>query len=171
MSEQTGSGKQEQDQIVSQYAAGIEELESALAGLSESDLDLCRQPGKWSIRQIVHHIADAEDIWQTGIKAALGNSGCTFNLNWYKNNNLCAGPLDYANRPVSQALELFKVCRRCVVELVTHLSDDWDRHLYFYRDRLPEPKKYSVVEILNWQILHLKRHLEQILETRKTHGR
>jgi uncharacterized damage-inducible protein DinB len=171
MSDQQESGKQEPEQIVSQYAVGAEELDTALAGLSESDLDLCRQPGKWSIRQIVHHIVDTEDIWKTGIKAAMGNSGCAFNFDWYIDNNICAGPLDYAHRPVSPAVEFFRASRRSVVELVTHLSDDWDRHLYFYRDTLPGPKEFSIIEILQWLILHLQMHLEQILETRKVHGK
>jgi hypothetical protein len=46
--------------IVARYASGTLAAEDALAGLTEADLDRTRAEGKWSIRQIVHHIADAE---------------------------------------------------------------------------------------------------------------
>ena len=56
-------------------------LEAAVAGLSENELDSPR--GGWSIRQIVDHIVDGDDLWKTCIKAALGNSEGQFSLLWY----------------------------------------------------------------------------------------
>ena len=70
-------------EIIAQFKSGPEQLEAALSNLSETDLDLCREKGKWSIRQIVHHIADAEDLWKMCIKAAAGNPGCTFDFSWF----------------------------------------------------------------------------------------
>jgi len=34
-------------------------------------------------RQIVHHIADGDDLWKTYIKIALGNEQAEFTLAWY----------------------------------------------------------------------------------------
>src|SRR5215469_18818286 len=42
------------------YARGPQELEAALAGLSEADLHLSRETGEWSIRAIVGHLAGTE---------------------------------------------------------------------------------------------------------------
>ena len=70
MSEQT----QSRDQIIARYAAGIEAVDEALAGLAEADLDLAREAGKWTIREIVHHIADAENLWELAVKSAAGYS-------------------------------------------------------------------------------------------------
>jgi len=36
-------------------------VSEALAGLSERDLDT-RLPGKWSVREIVHHLSDSEMV-------------------------------------------------------------------------------------------------------------
>ena len=56
------------------YADGPTQLEAVLMGLTESDLNLAQPGDSWTIRQIVHHLADGDDLWKTCIKAALGNS-------------------------------------------------------------------------------------------------
>ncbi|MBX6341716.1 MAG: VOC family protein, partial [Thermomicrobiaceae bacterium] len=48
------------EEIVALYAEGPAALERALAGLDGADLDLARAPGAWTIRQIVHHVADSD---------------------------------------------------------------------------------------------------------------
>ena len=117
----------EQENLMPTYEKGAEQLDVALEGLSESQLDLARAQGKWTIREIVHHIRDAEDVWQTIIKAALGNTGCTFDISWYIPDNKCAVQLDYANRPIHCAVELFKAARRYIADLVKHLPNTMER--------------------------------------------
>jgi hypothetical protein len=120
MSEQNG----EQEKSMGTYDAGPEQLDAVLKGLSESQLDLSRAEGKWTIREIVHHIGDAEDLWETVIKAALGNTGCTFDASWYIPGNKCAVPLDYANRPIDETVALFKSLRRFISDMVKHLPNE-----------------------------------------------
>ena len=62
------------------YADGPAQLEAVLSGLSEVDLDLAQTGDSWTMRQIVHHLADGDDIWKTCIKAALGNGEGLFSL-------------------------------------------------------------------------------------------
>jgi hypothetical protein len=69
--------------IIARYAAGPNQLETAIAGLSEGELDIAESDGTWTIRQIVHHIADGDDIWKVFIKRAIGNPGGKFDLQWY----------------------------------------------------------------------------------------
>ncbi len=157
------------EEAIAQYATGIEQLDKILTGLSEDDLNLDRGENSWSIRQIVHHISDAEDIWQSGIKAALANPGCTYDISWYRPNNQCDGPLLYDKRPIKYAIELFKAARRQVVGLLTHIPDAWDKTIIFSREDLPEKKEYSVSDIIRWQVPHLQIHLEQIHEIRDIH--
>ena len=66
--------------ILAQYADGPALLDSALAGLTETDFDLTLSVDSWSIRQIVHHLVDGDDIWKTCIKTALDNSDTLFSL-------------------------------------------------------------------------------------------
>jgi uncharacterized damage-inducible protein DinB len=62
-----------QTSVVARYAEGPAQLEQAIAGLQDADLDASPVQGGWTIRQIVHHIVDGDDLWKVGIKAALGN--------------------------------------------------------------------------------------------------
>jgi hypothetical protein len=162
---------QNPEELMAAYNAGPEQLEEALKGLSETQLDLSRTDGKWTIRQIVHHIVDAEDFWETIIKAALGNTGCTYDISWYIPDNICAGPLDYAHRPIRKAVQLFNAQRGFVADMVTHLPNAGERRVRVtplsaeYKDKI-----FTLNEMLNWQILHLDIHIKQILETREVHG-
>jgi uncharacterized damage-inducible protein DinB len=68
---------------IARFAAGPTQLEAAIAGLSEGELDRAEGDHTWTIRQLVHHIADGDDIWKGFIKRATGNPGGTFDLQWY----------------------------------------------------------------------------------------
>ena len=84
------------------YADGPAQLEALLMGLTESELDLAQTSDSWTIRQIVHHLADGDDLWKTCIKAALGNSEGSFSLQWYwdKPQTEWAENWKYANRSI-----------------------------------------------------------------------
>ena len=46
--------------LIVKYSNGHAEVEKALAGISETELDTPEAPGEWSPRQVVHHLADSE---------------------------------------------------------------------------------------------------------------
>ena len=68
----------DQDSIITRFREGPNLLDRTLAGVSEADLDTPPSQGGWTIRQIVHHLADGDDLWKTFIKAALGNGKHAF---------------------------------------------------------------------------------------------
>ena len=61
------------NEILELFKRGPGILENALAGLSDTELDYVPSNGGWSIRQIVHHLVDGDDLWKMYIKIALGN--------------------------------------------------------------------------------------------------
>jgi hypothetical protein len=48
--------------ILARYAEGPAELVRAIAGLDGAGLDAALDDESWTIRQIVHHIVDGDDI-------------------------------------------------------------------------------------------------------------
>jgi hypothetical protein len=44
------------------YASGVADLEDALAGITEADLDRPQPGDEWTARQVVHHLADSESM-------------------------------------------------------------------------------------------------------------
>ncbi|MDY0110926.1 MAG: DinB family protein [Candidatus Krumholzibacteria bacterium] len=70
----------DENSILARFAAGPESLAQALAGLRDADLDARPARGGWTIRQIVHHVTDGDDLWKSCIKMALGNEQGEFAL-------------------------------------------------------------------------------------------
>jgi hypothetical protein len=158
-------------EILTRYLALPDQLETVLSDLSDAGLDLARAPAAWTIRQIVHHIVDADDMTKTIIKAALGQSGCTYELDWYDANNVWAETLDYAHREIAPALRLLRANHEHLAALLQHLPDAWERHVMLKRNRSVEARKITVSQLMQSQTSHALHHLEQIRETRKMHKR
>src|SRR5262249_51361819 len=106
------------DQALALYLQGPAALDAALAGLDPADLDRAPQPGAWTIRQIVHHIVDGDNLWTLPIRVALGSPGAVYNSEWYSPDNAWAETLNYAGRPIEAALALFRANRPATAELL-----------------------------------------------------
>lgn len=145
-------------------------LADSLDGLSERDLDRSRQPGAWSIRQIVHHIVDADHMTGVVIKAALGQPGCTFDLGWYDPRNTWATTLMYDRRPIALASSLLRESRRTVMELLEVVPGAWQKPLRLVRQGVPDPIDTTVGDLIERQAAHGRHHIGQIRETRQVHG-
>src|SRR5262245_34245078 len=52
--------KARRQELIDQYKDGYRVVTEALAGASDADLDSRPAPGKWTPREIVHHLADSE---------------------------------------------------------------------------------------------------------------
>lgn len=57
--------------LVSQLAEAPGSLRVAVAGLSASQLDTPYRPAGWTVRQVVHHLADAQMNWYVRTRLAL----------------------------------------------------------------------------------------------------
>src|SRR5512139_1637984 len=117
--------------LLGEYADGPARLEAALSGLTDSELDLSLARDAWSIRQIVHHIVDGDDLWKVCIKAALGNSDGLFTLQWYweKPQMEWAGSWDYAGRKIESSLTLLDANRHHIVELLEHIPEALEKSI------------------------------------------
>jgi uncharacterized damage-inducible protein DinB len=57
--------------LIASYLDGPAALRRAVEGLSERELDATPIPGKWSIRQVVCHLADSEILYADRMKRIL----------------------------------------------------------------------------------------------------
>lgn len=157
-------------ETIARYCAAPDRLEAALADLAESDFDLARGRGAWTIRQIVHHIVDSDDLAKTMITVAVGNSGCTYDQRWYDTRNAFAETLEYATRAVAPAIALFCANHRHTEELLRQIPDAWDRFVILQWEKEPEGRNVTVEYLINGQTWHALHHIEQIRATRDAHG-
>jgi len=160
-----------QQQILDRYADGPRLVEATLRGLDNDQLDLKLFPDGWSIRQLVHHIADGDYLWKEFLLRAAGDSERVFSLEWY----WCL-PQDewvkrwsYAERDVSHSLELLKANRLHTLDLFNQLPWLWEKSLF-----IPTPlggqERISVGEVVEMQSRHVEGHIEDIRRIRQVHG-
>ena len=145
------------------YAEGPATLEAVLNSLPEFDLDLAQTPDSWTIRQIVHHIVDGDDIWKTCIKAALGNTDGLFSLQWYwdKPQIEWAENWKYSNRPIGPSLALFRANRHHIVELVQQTPNAWEKSVRINTPR-NEETRITIGDVLEIQAPHVVEHVTEI---------
>ncbi len=167
MDEQLG----DRDTIIARYSDGPNLLESAIAGLSENKLDITERTGSWTIRQIVHHVADGDDIWKLFIKRAIGNPGGKFDLQWYG-----AMPQDewvkcwaYPSREIGPSLALFRASRGHIVQLLERIPEVWERSMFVISPNRKE-EEVQVGFVVKMQTEHVAIHVENIRKIRQLHG-
>jgi len=151
------------DSVIARYMEGPNLLEKALAGLKEADLDTTPTKGGWTIRQIVHHIVDGDDLWKTCIKQALGNNQTEFSLDWYRTltQDTWADRWAYAQRSVEVSLALLKANRDHVRQLLEHVPDGWNRTVEFRKPN-DEIEIVPVGFVIEMQANHVVHHVQQI---------
>lgn len=154
------------EEVLDLYQSGVAALEAALAGLDDADLDLAREQGTWTIRQIVHHLADSEATVLGGPKFALAEPGRLYHRNGYSQSRW-AERLDYAGRDIGPAVALFAAIRAHMLQLVCHLPDAWDRQTVDAKGTPSTP----VGAYLGMLASHALEHIEEIWEARRVHGR
>jgi len=160
--------KCDKDTILARFKEGPAQLEHILEGLTEVDLDYIPARGGWTIRQIVHHIADGDDIWKLGIKMALGIEQVEFMLNWYSAipQTDWANSWVYSNRSVKISLVLLNAIRSHILELLDQIPDAWDKTIKF---RNPDGEfEYTTVGfVVEMQADHVFHHIKRIHEIRQ----
>ncbi len=98
----------ETEALLERFRRGGELLAMATTGVAGSELDFRPAPDKWSIRQIVCHLADSEQVGAMRFRQTIAEDNPT--LVWY-DEGAWANKLDYAARKLSQAVETFRRTR------------------------------------------------------------
>jgi len=160
------------NKILAQYADGPTLLEQALSGLTEADFDFTLSEDSWTIRQIVHHIADGDDIWKICIKTALGNSDALFSLQWYtvKSQMDWSESWAYSCRGHASSLALYRANRHHIVDLLEHIPGALEKSVRFDRPGREEIR-ITVFDVVELHVRHLTEHIESIHAIRRAHGK
>lgn len=149
------------------YLAGPDILEEALSGITEKELDARATDEGWTVREIVHHLADADSMWMTLVKIIVITPGSKFSYAWHPGNRGIAKALNYTKRPIGPALALFRVTREHIVQMLRATPDVWENHLVGIEVPDDEPDfKITVGEYITGLTKHLREHVEEIASMR-----
>lgn len=144
------------EQILSIYRSVPDQLQAAVAGLTEADLDRPRAPGKWTLREIVHHVVDSDLSTFQVIRMALALPGRQIQADLWTPAEWMAG-LQSARRPVGPAVALFGAAHAWVLEALGALPDGLDRWVSW-----PSGYRADVRQLLRQVGGHALHHLEQL---------
>ena len=105
-------------------AAAPAKLASLVAGLSAKQLGFRPGPAKWSIQEVVAHLADDELVGGYRLRMILSSPGTAIQA---FDQDVWARTGRYETRDVSSSLELFRVLREANLGLLRSLSaEEWD---------------------------------------------
>jgi uncharacterized damage-inducible protein DinB len=154
---------EDREHELSRYREGPSLLEQAVIGLRDTDLDARPAGGGWSVREIVHHIADGDDIWKMGIKMAIGNDQEEFALGWYSSmaQVTWGDRWAYNRRSIGASLSLLRASREHVLQLLACVPEAWN-HSVVVRTPQGEIEQVPVGFVIQMQADHVMHHLERI---------
>jgi DinB superfamily len=145
--------------LLERLRRGAELVAVSITGAAGSELDYAPEPGKWSIRQIVAHLADAEMVGAMRLRRIIAEENPK--LEAY-DQDAWASNLDYARRKPSQALETFRRVRAENYELLKDLPEAAFERAGFHTERGPLTLKQLTQLIAE----HAENHAAQLRSRR-----
>ena len=112
---------------IARFREGPSLLEATVSGLTDDVLDFAPSGGGWTMRQIVHHVADGDDIWKLGIKMTIGTDQSVFDLGWYReiSQQAWSERWAYGSRSIDASLALMKAIRVHILQLLQSVPESW----------------------------------------------
>jgi hypothetical protein len=130
-------------------------LANLMQGIPSAELKAAPAPGKWSVAEILAHLADDELVTYWRYRQMVENNGCALSGfdqdHWARLGN-------YASREAADALHFFQLLRDLNLQLLRGLTpDEWQRYgMHAERGRI------SVQELARHMAAHDVNHIEQI---------
>jgi len=150
--------------LLERFRRGPELLAVVLTGVFGEEEDFARGPGKWSIRQIVAHVADAELVGAQRMRQVIAEENpliAAYDQDaWARN-------LDYARRKPKQSLETFRRIRAENYELLKALPEAAFERAGNHTER----GKRTLREMVEGLAGHAESHARQVQEIREAYKR
>ena len=146
-------------QLIARYKAGYDEVARALDGITAAELDFRPAPGKWSPRDVVHHLADSEMTSAVRLRRLLAEDDPV--ISGYDQERF-ARDLFY-ERPIEDSLAAFRAARATTAAILECMTDE-----QFARTGThTEMGEYGVETWLRVYAAHAHGHAGQIRNARR----
>ena len=145
---------QTRKKLIEQYKDGYRVVADALAGAKGEDLDARPAPGKWTAREVVHHLADSEMTSAIRLRLLLAVDHPA--ILGYDQDEFARRL--YYDRPIEASLDAFKASRRTTAEILDRMTEeDWRRE-----GTHTESGRYTAERWLEIYSTHAHQHAKQI---------
>lgn len=147
-------------QLIQQYKDGYRAVAEALDGITEAEMDAHPAPGRWSPREIVHHLADAEMTGSVRLRIML--TADRPQIFAYDQDDYARRL--YYDRPIDASLDAFRAARASSAELLERMSEaEWQREGVH-----SEAGRYTMERWLEIYAAHAHGHAQQIRMARQS---
>ena len=123
--------------------------------LSDAELNRNYGPGKWTVRFILHHLADAETVFFDRIRRVLSEPRQVL---WVFDQDAWAKGLDYSRLPLDLSRRIYQPVREGII-YQARLHYDRDGHREFVHSETGVRTLRDEFDKVAW---HNEKHLDQI---------
>lgn len=142
-------------ELIRRYREGPGLVESAVADLSDAELDHLPADGGWSPREVVHHLADSEMTSAIRLRKLLADENAV--IQGYDEPEF-ARRLFYRQRPIAASLLAVRAARETNASILEHVTEaDWRRTATH-----TESGAYGMETWLRIYAVHCHDHADQI---------
>ena len=148
--------------FIDNFTNVLVDFDAVLAKVPEGGLDWVEKEGEWSVRQVIHHVADDCNVYTFIIERALATPGAKMVFGEFPGNMVWADRLAFSERPDGPAIELIHAHRKFLAELVAHFPDRWDNNIIFLDEEGQQLATSNVKEMMVMLTEHMQEHVEMI---------
>lgn len=157
-----------QKNIIDNFIHSLDDFDTSLKKVPTHGLDWNESEGEWTIRHVIHHVAEDCNVYAFIIERALATPGSKVVFGEFPGNNAWADRLGFGERPIEPAIELIHAHRKFLAELVSHFPDRWDNSVKFFNDEGEELATSSVKQMMVMLTEHMQEHTGMVLKIIKT---
>jgi len=147
-------------ELLERFRRGAELVAVAATGAAGAELDWAPGPDKWSVRQILCHLADSELVGAGRFRSIIAEENPAIVA---YDQDAWARNLDYARRKVSVALETFRRIRGANYELLEETPEPAYERAGTHSQR----GRLTLLQMLEIYARHAESHAAQVREVRQ----
>jgi hypothetical protein len=147
------------NELLERFRRGPELLAMSMTGAAGAELDFVPEPGKWSVRQIICHLADAEVVGAMRFRQVIAEDRPA--LQSY-DEKAWAQNLDYSKRKASPVIESFRRVRGENYELLKDLPEAAYERVGMHSER----GAMTLLDLLRVYTVHAEKHAIQVRNAR-----
>ena len=155
------------DRLLAVFGAAASRIARAIEGLAPAELSARLVPDKWTIQEIVCHVADSETCGALRIRLTLAQPGGPLPAYDQDRFATALAYADFDEALVRETLDLFTRLRTVSGRLLARVPEEaWSRS-----GRHAQWGEVTLRQLLELYADHGERHLSQILDRRRALGR
>ncbi len=150
---------------INQYIREIEQLpervRKTVEDLTDTQLKTCYRKGGWTVRQVVHHLADSHMNSYIRFKLALTEDNPTIKpyleASW-------AELEDGRDAPVDISLDILESVHKRMVLMLRSMTDEQLKRTFFHPETNRSHELENVIALYAWHGRHHLAHIENALD-------